>query len=57
MSGLLTFTTFKPMANKLKKYLSGEAPIVVYGEDVCESIIIESDDVITVREDGDGINV
>lgn len=55
-SGLLTLATFKPMAKKLRKYLSEVAPIVVAGEDVSEPIIIEADDVITVSEDEDEIN-
>ncbi len=42
-SGLLTLATFKPMAKKLRKYLSEVAPIVVAGEDVSAPIIIESD--------------
>lgn len=56
-SGLLTLATFKPMAKRLRKYLSEVAPIVVSGEDVSEPIIIEPDDVITVSEDEGEINV
>ena len=56
-SGLLTLATFKPMAKKLRKYLSEVAPIVVAGEDVSGPTIIEPDDVITVSEDEDEINV
>jgi len=56
-SGLLTFATFKPMAKKLRKYLSEVAPIVVAGEDVSEPIIIEPDDVITISENENEINV
>jgi len=38
-SRLLTLATFKPMAKRLRKYLSETTPIVVSGRDVSEPII------------------
>ena len=55
-SGLLTWATFKPMAKKLKKYLSEVAPIVATGDEVSEPITINPEDVITIIEDEDDIN-